>query len=340
MNKPVDYRLEITPSLRVPEGGLDRPGGCTQDCPHCVFSDQRPVLGVRTVTDEVLEALDLTQVALRGAKNAYGDRFSNLTITSGFPSSGLPPLFKKRPLIPDLSPDYLGFGFGDLSRLTTTDLQDSHLPERLEAHVPFQFHRRPTLHVDYRLPLQGLKALEADLEKAIVLGRSLLQGSQAASYPFNPHDLSYSESTNAYPKPGDLMDPALVEGKNDQIRDLIVGLFPDDPLRRGRVMGHEPSAEVLSTINLVHRPSGVFIYGNRIVAKIANQTNPLTELMSGSIAISFFPDFVWINHSTHTTRDLTVRFTYEEYFEILKESEGDARILKQGLEKRILERRA
>jgi len=341
MNGPVDYTLEIIPSLKVPEGEVDRPAGCTQDCPHCVFSDQRPVSGNRTITDEVLEALDLTQLAIRGARKAHGDSYSTLNVATGFPSLDLPPLFEERHLLSGTSPDHISFGFGDLSRLTAPQLQDPHLPERLAAYAPFQFDRKPKLHIDYRLPLQYLKASEPDFEKAVILGTSLLRGIRSSSRPYDPHVIVISETVNAYPKPKELIDAGLVEGRNEQIRALIANLFPDDPLAANPAEGLTPSPEILLTRHTIQHPFGVFVYLNRVIPKMnGKQTTPLTELTPESISITFFPDFVWVNHSTYTFRDLSVRFSYDEYLEILKKTGGNARLLKQKLEERILERRA
>jgi len=339
MAKSVNYTLELKPGLMAPDGTLDRSGGCTQDCPHCVFSESRVVPGVRSVSKEMAETLQLTQFAIRQACLAHQDTFGTLNVTSGYPNLGAPPLFQGYQALPDFSPDYLSFGFGDLSRIPRTDLEDGNLPNRLASYAPFQFQRKPKLRVDYRLPLRDLTSSEENLGKALALGINLIMATQGPDYAFNPHALAYSETVNAYPKPADLIDPGKVKARYKQIQALIGDLF-EDPTEADSIVEPKPSNHVFYLDHIVQHSAGVFVYLNRIIPrKKTDEQASLTGVNSEAISISFFPDFVWINHTTYSTNDLTVRFSYDEYFQILKKSQGRGRKLKALLENEILKRR-
>ncbi len=331
MTESVRYVLELQTNER-----------CAQGCPHCVFSQKRASGGARGVSSEMLDMLHLTQLAIQQSCLANRlDSFRNINIASGYPDPKQPPLFESFSLLPDFPPEYLSFALGDLSRIPLRDLCDDTFVDRLRAYAPFEFKKRPCLHIDYRLPLQGLTSSADDFEKAVSLGKKLLQSSRSDSYPFDPHGLVLSETINAYQHPGDLEDPDKVDARFEQIQSLIGKLFPERPYEPILISKPRPSSKNFWLMHSVHPVGQLFTYMNRVLPKFnADLGVPSEKFSPHEIGISFFSDFVWINHSTYNTGDTTIRFMYDEYFEILKASEGQGRVLKMLLEKRIQERRA
>ncbi len=343
MDKPVDFIIELFSSPSFSGEGRDKAahqGGCTQDCPHCAFSAHRPgVVGARTVSDQVLEALRQTQAAMMESNRSDGARFLGLSLPTGLPPLGVAPLFENTPLLPTFPPETVGFGFGNLSRLSFGDLEYPQLLHRLASHAPFKFNRKPVLRVDYRIPLRELVASESDLNRAIVLGRNLLKGLQSPS-SFDGNVFSYSETVNAYPEPKDLLNSDFLHAKREQVRRLMAELFPEEKEASGAVPEFYPSEDAVSTDFTFQATFGVFVYNCRVIPqKPSLHATALTEMNTPVFGISFFPDFVWINHSTYTGRDSTVRFTYKDYFEILKESGARGSFLRELIVKKVLERR-
>ena len=339
MSESVNYIIEIAPSFQALEGAKGRPGGCTQDCPHCMFSENRPTQGVRTIDKRTLEAFYLTQLAVRQTCLTNRDTYRALSVTAGFPSEGKAPLFEPIKAPPLFTPQYVSFGFGDLSRISLADLKAPDIAGKLATYVPFQFNEKPKLRIDCRLPLRGLVASQENFEKAVGLGRNLLNETQGTSYPFNPHVFIYSETVNAHPRPADLVDPSKVEARRIQIKNFIDALFPEDSEKTDPIDASNLNPHIFSERHVVQHSRGVFIYLNRIIPRETEVATSLTGLDPKEIGISFFSDFVWINHSTYTLSDLTVRFNYEEYLEILKKSKIEGRALKELLESEILARR-
>ena len=336
------YTFELIPGLSK-DGQAHTAGSCVQDCPNCPLSSRHPKGEnlVGQVSDEVQDALYVSAYKILGS----GEAFNRLLLTGRFDQPGLPPLLQS-PLYLPVNPHILHLALGDL-KMGTPRIDYEGILEEYMRRFPVRY-TLPTSSpsspvLTFRVPLkEDLGYTQESFNEAVRLGRGFINGVLRCTDPLiDKKNIHLNETVNALPRAsqGVFNDDNLIEKKLDQVALVLDEILGDDFNLPSTTVLEDPLVyeDALHLEVSSSSPELTVSYKLRVIGHKIDKGEFTPLYRDCDVTLAFTHDNLWVAHNTRHQRDESVRFSYEDYMKIVRES-GDTP-LKDALYDLVGERR-
>lgn len=309
------YILELIPSI----SSLTQ-GACIQGCAHCPAA---------TVEQESLDRLDLNGEQ-RDALKATIQKIVLEENPSAFQQLTLPYPIRPgmnlgSPIELPVAPKVFAVGIGRIKLGMSDDELSGLIPSLIKA-LPFKtmeegMHLKPSLQVTYRMPSFPERYERETLEAFYGMAAALYHGiTDEDQKTFSKKRMTLIENENYAPSTVEFTTEYVLH-RLRMIRCIFEELFQKKSFSISDSMTAD--ANQLSTANTLFlerkarfNDGSEFEAWSRVIKRGAKHGfQPLQD--SKPHNITFMPDQIWVGHNTQYVGDNTLRFSYENYHQVL-----------------------